>query len=117
MATLRRRVAVHRVTGRSTRPPRLKSVYASCHGPPPSLVNTNDDARIQCLLRDRWIDYPRAFQALEQLERLFVTPRRERMPYLLLHGDSSIGKTQITLGPSRMKPSEAGSAALPIVIG
>ena len=55
-----------------------------------------DKARIQCLLRDRWIDYPRASQALEQLERLFGTPRRERMPCLLLHGDSNIGKTQIT---------------------
>jgi hypothetical protein len=57
-------------------------------------------------LRDRWIDYPRATQALEQLERLFGTPRRERMPCLLLHGDSNIGKTQITAKFQRRHPDE-----------
>ncbi len=41
-----------------------------------------DDERIKGLLRDRWIDYPRATQALQQLERLYETPRRERMPCL-----------------------------------
>jgi hypothetical protein len=55
-----------------------------------------DDERIKGLLRDRWIDYSRATQALQQLERLYETPRRERMPCLLLHGDSNIGKTKIT---------------------
>ncbi|MFM0109400.1 TniB family NTP-binding protein, partial [Paraburkholderia rhynchosiae] len=48
------------------------------------------------LLRDRWIDYPRATQALQQLERLYETPRRDRTPCLLLHGDSNIGQTKIT---------------------
>nr|WP_251031868.1 TniB family NTP-binding protein [Paraburkholderia strydomiana] len=47
-----------------------------------------NDERIFGLLRDRWIDYPRATQALQQLERLYETPRRDRMPCLLLHGDS-----------------------------
>jgi hypothetical protein len=69
-----------------------------------SQAQLDDDARIQFLLRDRWIDYPRATQALEQLERLFVTPRRERMPCLLLHGDSNIGKTQITAKFRRRHP-------------
>ncbi|WP_254367219.1 TniB family NTP-binding protein [Paraburkholderia sp. NMBU_R16] len=44
-----------------------------------SQAQLDDAARIHCLLRDRWIDYPRATQALEQLERLFATPRRERI--------------------------------------
>ncbi|KVR92304.1 TniB family NTP-binding protein [Burkholderia vietnamiensis] len=65
-----------------------------------------NDQRILGLLRDRWIDYPRATQALQQLERLFETPRRERMPCLLLHGDSNIGKTKITAKFRRAHPSE-----------
>src|ERR1700682_274862 len=71
-----------------------------------SQAQLEDKARIQCLLRDRWIDYPRATQALEQLERSFGTPRRERMPCLLLHGDSNIGKTQITAKFQRRHPDE-----------
>lgn len=62
--------------------------------------------RIQSLLRDRWIDYPRATQALDSLERLLATPRRERMPCLLLHGDSNIGKTQIIAKFRRAHPDE-----------
>ncbi|OXC74252.1 TniB family NTP-binding protein [Caballeronia sordidicola] len=62
--------------------------------------------RIQSLLRDRWIDYPRATQALESLERLLATPRRERMPCLLLYGDSNIGNTQIIAKFRRQHPDE-----------
>ncbi len=64
------------------------------------------DERILGLLRDRWIDYPRATQALQQLERLYETPRRDRMPCLLLHGDSNIGKTKITAKFRRAHPNE-----------
>ena len=62
--------------------------------------------RIKSLLRDRWIDYPRATEALQLLQRLYDTPRRERMPCLLLHGDSNIGKTKITAKFRRAHPSE-----------
>ncbi|MFM0363086.1 TniB family NTP-binding protein [Paraburkholderia sediminicola] len=65
-----------------------------------------NDERIIGLLRDRWIDYPRATQALRQLERLYETPRRDRMPCLLLHGDSNIGKTKITAKFRRAHPNE-----------
>jgi hypothetical protein len=65
-----------------------------------------NDERILRLLRDRWIDYPRATQALQQLERLYETPRRDRMPCLLLHGDSNIGKTKITAKFRRAHPNE-----------
>lgn len=65
-----------------------------------------NDERILGLLCDRWIDYPRATQALQQLERLFETPRRDRMPCLLLHGDSNIGKTKITAKFRRAHPNE-----------
>ena len=52
-------------------------------------------ARLRLLRRDRWIDYRRANQALEKLELLLETPPRERMPCMVLHGDSNIGKTLI----------------------
>ena len=35
--------------------------------------------RIRSLWRDRWIDYPRAGQALIKLEHLLETPPKERM--------------------------------------
>ena len=65
----------------------------------------DNDVRIRALLRDRWIDYPRATEALQRLERLLQTPQRERMPCLILHGDSNIGKTLITAKFRRQHPS------------
>lgn len=55
----------------------------------------DEQARLQVLQRDRWIDYPRASLALEKLERLLLTPQRERMPCMIMHGESNIGKTLI----------------------
>jgi hypothetical protein len=51
--------------------------------------------RIAHLRADRWIDYPRALEALDLLEQLREMPERTRMPCLLIHGDSGIGKTMI----------------------
>jgi hypothetical protein len=65
-----------------------------------------NDERISGLLRDRWINYPRAMEALQQFERLYETPGRDRMPCLLLHGDSNIGKTKITAKFRRTHPNE-----------
>jgi hypothetical protein len=55
--------------------------------------------------RDRWIDYARAGAVLDRLERLLATPERDRMPCLLLHGESNIGKTQIVRKFVRDHPS------------
>ena len=54
----------------------------------------DDNARIELIKRDRWIDYPRALQAMSRLEELLVTPQRERMPCMVIHGESNIGKTR-----------------------
>ena len=59
------------------------------------LLALPDEARIRAMQRDRWIDYARASSILERLTRLLATPQRDRMPCLLLHGESNIGKTQI----------------------
>lgn len=65
----------------------------------------DNDTRIQLLQRDRWIDYPRANQALAQLDRLLTTPQRERMPCMVLYGDSNIGKTQVVAKFRRNHPA------------
>lgn len=51
--------------------------------------------RIEHIRVDRWIDYPRARQALDKLEELLLFPKRARMPNLLIFGDSGMGKTMI----------------------
>lgn len=56
---------------------------------------SDDDKRILALQRDRWIDYPRATEALQRLDRLLSTPERQRMPCMVMHGPSNIGKTLI----------------------
>jgi hypothetical protein len=65
----------------------------------------DDKIRIRALQRDRWIDYPRATQALQQLERLLNTPQRERMPCMVMHGESNIGKTLIVAKFQREHPT------------
>ncbi|MEJ8859132.1 TniB family NTP-binding protein [Variovorax robiniae] len=61
-------------------------------------------ARIRLLRRDRWIDYPRASQALLKLESLLEMPPKARMPCMVLHGDSNIGKTLIVSKFQREHP-------------
>ena len=51
--------------------------------------------RVTAILTDRWINYPRAAFALQQLEHLLEHPPRDRMPCLLLFGATGIGKTKI----------------------
>ena len=60
-----------------------------------AVAELDDDRRLAHLAEDHWIDYPRAHQALEDLERLLRCPERTRMPGLLLHGESNIGKSMI----------------------
>ena len=60
--------------------------------------------RLEHLYVDRWIDYPRAMEAIEQLEILRATPERTRMPRMLIHGDSGIGKSMIVKKFQRAHP-------------
>lgn len=59
------------------------------------LAMLGDAERIGLLQRERWIDYPRASETLGRLLRLLHTPERHRMPCMMLHGPSNIGKTLI----------------------
>lgn len=59
------------------------------------IAESSREKRIAHLRTDRWIDYPRASYALQRLEELLSTPPRTRMPCLLIHGDSGMGKTML----------------------
>ncbi|CAG2155257.1 hypothetical protein LMG26411_04857 [Cupriavidus numazuensis] len=71
-----------------------------------SLAKSDDNVRILALARDRWIDYPRATQAFKLLDWMVKIPPRQRMPCVLLYGDSNIGKTQVIAKFERRHPPE-----------
>ena len=71
----------------------------------------DEEARLHVLQRDRWVDYPRASQALAHLERLLSTPKRERMPCMVMHGESNIGKTLIVTKFQREHPPKFDTVA------
>ena len=73
----------------------MSTPFAHLHPAVREMLALEDNKRIQALLRDRWIDYPRASEAINRLERLLNTPQKERMPCMVLHGPSNIGKTLI----------------------
>ena len=73
-----------------------------------AVAELNDDQRFAHLAEDHWIDYPRAREALQQLERLLRCPERTRMPGLLLHGESNIGKSMIIQKFLRAHPAREG---------
>ena len=60
-----------------------------------ALAQADDAERLAFLATDRWIDYPRARQALDVLQRLAAMPERSRMPSMLIYGESNIGKSMI----------------------
>jgi len=79
----------------------------------------DQEARLHVLQRDRWVDYPRASQVLAHLERLLLTPKRERMPCMVMHGESNIGKTLIVTKFQREHPPKfdpvAGIERRPVI--
>jgi ATP-binding cassette, subfamily B, bacterial len=64
-------------------------------------AETIEDGRIALIQSDIWIGFPRAEQVLDRLQGLIEMPRQTRMPGLLVHGASGIGKTMIARNLSR----------------
>ncbi len=54
-----------------------------------------DEERIAWIRADRWIGFDQAGLALARLENLLAYPPRDRMPCLLIYGDTGMGKTKI----------------------
>jgi replication-associated recombination protein RarA len=62
-------------------------------------------ARILLVQTARWVAFPRAGIAVEELERRFHYPTCARMPCMLLYGDSGMGKTMIVEKMQRQHPN------------
>ena len=60
-----------------------------------ALLPESDARRIKSIKSQRWVNYPRATQALERLHDLIDHPRGTRMPSIAIYGDSGMGKTMI----------------------
>ena len=78
------------------------------------------DDRISLIQSDIWIGFPRAEQVLDRLQSLIEAPRQTRMPGLLVHGASGIGKTMIARNLSRRYAPEydpmAGVTHTPLLL-
>ena len=78
------------------------------------------DDRISLIQSDIWIGFPRAEQVLDRLQNLIEAPRQIRMPGILVHGASGIGKTMIARNLSRRYAPEydpmAGVTHTPLLL-
>jgi hypothetical protein len=79
----------------------------------------SDEQRIEWIRTDRWIQYPRAESAISRFEDLMSYPPRDRMPCLLLYGDTGMGKTMIVRKFTRDHPPAfnegTGTTTMPVV--
>lgn len=79
----------------------------------------NDSERIAWIRADRWLETAQARAALTRLEDLLSYPPRDRMPCLLLYGDTGMGKTKIIRKFLRDHParfdSGTGVTTMPVV--
>ncbi|WP_445432942.1 TniB family NTP-binding protein [Citrobacter amalonaticus] len=82
------------------------------------LARLPTDERIQRIRADRWIGYPRAVDALNRLETLYVWPDKQRMPNLLLVGPTNNGKSMIIEKFRRIHPasSDADQEYIPVLV-
>jgi hypothetical protein len=75
--------------------------------------------RIAWIRADRWLDLDQARTALGRLEDLLAYPPRDRMPCLLLYGDTGMGKTKIIRKFLRDHPASfdkgTGVTTMPVV--
>lgn len=79
-----------------------------------------DDERIAFIRADRYVRVPVAEQALGLLETLLRYPQRDRMPCLLIYGDTGMGKTEIVRKFERDHPpvfnATTGVTTMPVVM-
>ncbi|MFH5927003.1 TniB family NTP-binding protein [Roseomonas xinghualingensis] len=85
-----------------------------------ALADLPNDERIQWIRAERWISHPAAELALAAMEDLLTYPQRNRMPCLLVHGRTGMGKTMILRKFSRDHPKvidpRLGLTQMPVVL-
>lgn len=67
-----------------------------------------NEERIKKVEQQVWIPYAQASQIIEELDHLINFPKRDRMPNLLIVGNTNNGKTTILNRFKSMYPNEAG---------
>ena len=79
-----------------------------------------DAERIAWIRADRWIGFDQAGAALARLGNLLTYPPRDRMPCLLIYGDTGMGKTKIVRKFERNHPPKfcqaSGVDKRPVVV-
>jgi type II secretory pathway predicted ATPase ExeA len=81
------------------------------HAPIRPIAALPDHERIRHIRAERWIGYPRARAAVEQLDVLLNWPARQRMPNLLVIGPTNNGKSMIVEKFRRQHPPVSGDDA------
>ena len=69
-----------------------------------------DADRVAFIETDRWIGFAQAEAAMERLEHLLAYPPRDRMPCLLIYGETGMGKTKIIRKFERLHPPRLNQA-------
>jgi hypothetical protein len=79
-----------------------------------------EEERIAWINADRWIGFDQAEGALVRLNALLAYPPRDRMPCLLIYGDTGMGKTKIVRKFERAHPAtfrqSTGVTKRPVVV-
>lgn len=79
-----------------------------------------DDERIAWIKADRWIGFDQAEAAMTRLNAMLAYPARDRMPCLLIYGDTGMGKTKIIRKFQRSHPATfcqaTGVTTRPVVV-
>jgi len=95
------------------------STYGHLAAEHQAVASLPDDERIQWIRAERWISHPAAELALEAMGDLLTYPQRNRMPCLLVHGRTGMGKTMILRKFSRDHPKvvdpRLGLTQMPVV--
>ncbi|PWT98397.1 MAG: transposase [Candidatus Melainabacteria bacterium] len=81
--------------------------------------SASDEARIEFIRSDRWINYELAQDAVDRLTDLLTYPPRDRMPCLLIYGATGMGKTKLIRKFLRQNPQKydraTGVTTMPVV--
>jgi TniB protein len=82
-----------------------------------AVLDLDDKARVDYIRKEKWIPYTRANEILASLEELLITPKKSRMPSILVVGDSNNGKSSIAQEFLRRHPPTNGieSDAYPVI--
>jgi Bacterial TniB protein len=81
--------------------------------------SASDEARIEYIRSDRWINYEGAQDVINRLTDLLTHPPRDRMPCILLYGATGMGKTKLIRKFMREHPQHfdraTGVTSMPVV--